>query len=212
MTEVLDTLFPLSVAFGTTGGPERATEIVALGSAGEARNARWAASRRRYDAGSGVRSVADLQAVLRLFEEAHGQLYGFRFRDPLDHSTAAPGMAVSATDCVQGTGDGALTRFPLRRTYGAQSWRLIRHPRLETLVVALDGVAVDQPAMVAFDAAAGELVFATAPAGGAVVTAGFEFDVPVRFDTGRLEVSLSHFEAGSLPSIPLIELLAEAGP
>jgi len=208
---VLDTLFPLSVAFGTTGGPERATEIVRLGSGHEARNARWAGSRRRYDAGAGVRSVTDLKAVLGLFEEAHGQLFGFRFRDPLEHSTAAPGSAISAQDCPQGTGDGSNLRFALVRTYGGSAQpRPIRYPRLETLQVAIDGTILAQPAEVFFDTASGELVFTVPPTAGAAITAGFEFDVPVRFDTDRLEISLSHFEAGSLPSIPLIEILPEA--
>ena len=44
------------------------------------------------------------------------------------------------------------------------------------------------------------------PPGGAAVTAGFAFDVPVRFDTDRLEIELSAFEAGSAPSVPLVEI------
>jgi uncharacterized protein (TIGR02217 family) len=44
------------------------------------------------------------------------------------------------------------------------------------------------------------------PGVGAAVTAGFLFDVPVRFDTDYLEVDLSAFAAGAIPSIPLIEI------
>ena len=45
-----------------------------------------------------------------------------------------------------------------------------------------------------------------APATGAVVTAGFAFDVPVRFAEDTLSVSRSTFLAGAAPSVPLIEL------
>jgi uncharacterized protein (TIGR02217 family) len=46
------------------------------------------------------------------------------------------------------------------------------------------------------------------PAIGAAVTAGFHFDVPVRFDTDYLEVDLSAFAAGMIPKIPLVEIKA----
>src|ERR1041385_3559591 len=79
-------LFPLDIALRSAGGPERRTEIVTFGSGREARNARWAHSRRRYDAGYGVKTLASLQAVVAFFEERRGQLHGFRWRDRLDHS------------------------------------------------------------------------------------------------------------------------------
>src|SRR5437868_13090431 len=107
-------LFPLDIALKSAGGPERKTEIVALGSGAEARNARWAHSRRRYDAGYGVKTLASLQAVVEFFEERRGQLHGFRWRDRLDHSSAAaPGVPASALDQGIGTGDGATSAFQL---------------------------------------------------------------------------------------------------
>ena len=80
-------LFPLDIALNSAGGPERRTEIVTFGSGREERNARWAHSRRRYDAGYGVKTLDALQAVVAFFEERRGQLHGFRWRDRLDHST-----------------------------------------------------------------------------------------------------------------------------
>jgi uncharacterized protein (TIGR02217 family) len=110
--------FPLDVALGASGGPERRTDIVTLGSGREERNARWAHSRRRYDAGYGVKSFAGLAAVVAFFEERRGRLTGFRFRDRLDHASARPGEAVTAQDQPLGTGDGATTVFMLAKTYG----------------------------------------------------------------------------------------------
>src|SRR4051812_50212674 len=83
-------LFPLDIALRSGGGPQRRTELVTFGSGREQRNARWADSRRRYDAGYGVKTLEALQAVGAVFEERRGQLYGFRWRDRLRPANAAP--------------------------------------------------------------------------------------------------------------------------
>src|SRR5215210_2412448 len=111
-------LFPLDIALKSAGGPERRTEIVAVGSGREERNARWAHSRRRYDAGYGIKTLEALGAAVSFFEERRGRLYGFRWRDRLDHGSAAPGAAVSPTDQVIGSGDGAADTFQLVKAYG----------------------------------------------------------------------------------------------
>ncbi|WP_417684636.1 TIGR02217 family protein [Roseibium sp.] len=209
MASFLDDRFPAAVAFGALGGPERRTDVVLLASGGEARNARWADSRRRYDASTGIRSLQDLRAVLALFEKARGRLYGFRFRDPFDHSTRNDNVLPGAEDQLLGHGDGIRTRFTLIKTYGsgAEAYdREIRLPDPLTLKAAVGGVEQALGPEVSVDPVTGELVFAAAPSDGAAVTAGFLFDVPVRFDTDRMEVSLTHFEAGDIPSIPLIEI------
>ncbi|WP_417667336.1 TIGR02217 family protein [Roseibium sp.] len=209
MTSFLEERFPSGVAFGALGGPERRTDVVLLASGGEARNARWADSRRRYDASTGIRSLKDLRAVLELFEKARGRLYGFRFRDPFDHSTRSDGATPSAFDQQIGSGDGNTDRFQVIKTYGADVATYDRQIRLldpASLKVAVDGTEQSLGTDVSHDPETGELVFAAAPPEGAQVTAGFLFDVPVRFDTDRLEVSLTHFEAGDIPSIPLIEI------
>jgi uncharacterized protein (TIGR02217 family) len=202
--------FPLAVALGATGGPERRTEVVTLASGHEVRNARWADSRRRWDAGSGVKSLADLAAVVAFFEERRGRLTGFRFRDRLDDRSCPPGATPSATDQAIGTGDGETRVFRLVKRYGAgfAPWvRAIAKPVAGTVLVAIDGAAVTQPS-VTIDVTTGTVTFAvaTTPVPGAVVTAGFRFDVPVRFDTDRLDIDLSAFTAGEIPAIPLVEI------
>ncbi|WJH39420.1 TIGR02217 family protein [Aliirhizobium terrae] len=204
--------FPLRVALGASGGPVRRTEIVNLSNGREQRNQRWRDSRRNYDAGSGVRSLADLYAVLEFFEARRGQLYGFRFRDPVDWASCAPGGAVSAVDQVIGTGDGETAVFPLMKTYqdAGGSWkRRIAKPVAGTVVVAVDGMMMPETSYVV-DAATGVITFVAdrVPGAGALVQAGFEFDVPVRFDIDRIDVNLAHFDAGRIPTIPLTEVLA----
>ncbi|MFQ3254242.1 MAG: hypothetical protein ACI9U6_002543, partial [Loktanella salsilacus] len=55
-----DIRFPANLSFGATGGPERRTEIVTLANGYEERNTPWAHSRRRFDAGVGLRSLDDI--------------------------------------------------------------------------------------------------------------------------------------------------------
>jgi uncharacterized protein (TIGR02217 family) len=204
-------LFPLDIALKSAGGPERKTEIVALGSGREERNARWAHSRRRYDAGYGVKTLDALSQVVAFFEERRGRLYGFRWRDRLDHSSAAPGASISPLDQTIGTGNGAQTTFALAKLYGAAHapyQRPIAKPVAGSVRVAIG--SVEQTAGVAFtcDVASGVVTFLPGhvPGAGAAVRAGFLFDVPVRFDTDYLEVDLSAFAAGSVPRIPLLEI------
>ena len=204
--------FPLRVALGASGGPVRRTDIVNLSNGRESRNQRWRDSRRSYEAGSGVKSVADLYAVLEFFEARGGQLYGFRFRDPVDWKSCGPGQAISASDQQIGVGDGATSAFSLTKTYAdaAGGWeRRITKPVAGTVVVSVGGVAKAATSF-AVDTTTGTVTFAAGhvPAAGQIVRAGFEFDVAVRFDTDRIEINLAHFDAGRIPAIPLTEVLA----
>ncbi|HWM82447.1 MAG TPA: DUF2460 domain-containing protein [Pseudolabrys sp.] len=205
-----EVLFPLDVALRSAGGPERRTDIVALGSGREERNARWAHSRRRYDAGYGVKTLDALSAVVAFFEERRGRLHGFRWRDRLDHSSAAPGVPAAATDQVIGTGDGETAAFQLGKTYGAAYAPYLRpivKPASGSVRIAVAGVEIDGEAFVC-DATSGIVTFVPGhvPAPGEAVTAGFLFDVPVRFDTDYLEIDLAAFSAGAIPKIPLVEI------
>jgi uncharacterized protein (TIGR02217 family) len=201
--------FPAALSVGSSGGPERRTEIVALSNGFEERNSPWAHSRRRYDAGLGVRSLDDLAAVVAFFEARHGRLYGFRWKDWTDFRSCAPSATPAPLDQVLGTGDGSAAVFALRKVYasGAQSYaRPIGKPVEGSVLVAVDGAAQAEGADFSVDHETGRVHFAAAPADGAVVTAGFEFDVPVRFDTDRITASLAGFAAGEIPSIPIVEV------
>ncbi|MGN6467965.1 MAG: phage distal tail protein, Rcc01695 family [Rhizobiaceae bacterium] len=207
-----DVLFPLAVSFGATGGPERKNEIVQLSSGREKRNARTALSRRSYDAGTGIRSLADLYDVLAFFEARRGSLYAFRFRDPFDMKSCRPDAEPGPLDQALGVGDGARASFPLVKNYGDGDEiyaRPIMKPAAGTLRVAVAGIEKTSPADFSFDEATAAVTFAAGaiPAAGQAVTAGYEFDVPVRFDTERIEIGLHSFKAGQIPSIPLVEVI-----
>jgi uncharacterized protein (TIGR02217 family) len=206
-----ETRFPTAISRAAHGGPERRTDVVVLGSGAEERNARWADSRRSWNAGYGVRSLDDLHAVIAFFEERRGRLHGFRWRDPMDFKSCPPEATPTALDQLIGTGDGATAVFQLTKVYGAafNPWiREIRKPVAGTVLIAVAGVAQTPGTDCTIDGTTGIVTFEPGriPALGQSITAGFEFDVPVRFDTDRLEVNLQGFRHGAIPSIPIVEI------
>ena len=199
--------FPDDISRGARGGPERRTQIVELASGDEERNASWANSRRRYDVAYGIRRADDLAAVVAFFEARNGRLHGFRFKDWADHKSCLPSQMPGPTDQAIATGDGTTTAFQLVKRYasGSQTWtRTIAKPIAGTVRVALDGA--EQLNGWSVDTTTGIVTFDTALAAGVLVTAGFAFDVPVRFDTDALDVTLDLERLGSIASIPLLEI------
>lgn len=206
-----ETRFPTGISRGATGGPERRTDVVVLGSGYEERNSRWADSRRSYNAGYGVKSIDDLHAVIAFFEERRGRLHAFRWRDHSDWKSCAPGALPSPLDQVIGTGTGAVATFQLKKTYGSvhAPWaRIIRKPVSGTVKVAVAGVVKTIGTAYTVSTIDGTVTFLAGniPLAGQSITAGFEFDVPVRFDTDKLDINLAGFTHGAIPNIPIVEV------
>ncbi|WP_374830004.1 phage distal tail protein, Rcc01695 family [Paenochrobactrum pullorum] len=204
-----DVAFPLGVSFGSVAGPEWKNEIVQLNSGHEKRNARWAQSRRHFDAGTGIRSLADLRQVLSFFEARRGSLFAFRFRDPFDHFSNHGAQEPTALDQQIGIGDGETNSFQLIKTYDTYS-RMITKPVALSVKLAVNGDVLQNGTDYQADALTGMVTLSEerVPDEGAVITAGFLFDVAVRFNTDRLQASISSFQAGEIPSIPIIEVKA----
>ena len=201
-----DVSLPARLAFGSTGGVERRTEVLTLGSGYERRSTPWADGRRRYLIGANLRSLDDMATLTAFFEARRGRLFGFRFRDFADFKSCAPGTAIGPGDQVLGVGDGTRTVFALSKIYGegAEAWtRVIRKPVAGTVRLAVEGI---ETAAFSVDSAMGEVTLEAPPGPGARVSAGFEFDTPVRFDSDRIEVTLESFEAGRMAAAPLIEI------
>jgi uncharacterized protein (TIGR02217 family) len=203
--------FPTNISRGATGGPERRTDVITLSSGYEERNSRWADSRRSYNAGYGVRGLDDMNAVLGFFEERRAQLYGFRWKDYADFRSGPPSTPPAAADQMVATGDGSTATFQLIKTYGSQFApyaRIINKPVQGTLLLAVAGTVRVEGMAFTIDDTTGLITFSAGsiPAAGAAITAGYEFDVPVRFNTDQLEVNVQNFMAGSIPHIPIVEI------
>lgn len=201
--------FPVALSFGSVGGPERRTDVVAISNGFEERNAPWAHSRRRFDAGVGMRSLDDVELMIAFFEARFGQLYAFRWKDWSDFRSVKPSLDISAFDQILGLGDDALTSFQLTKTYRSGDHEYVRpitKPVAGTIKVAVGPDELEEGVDFTLDTTTGLLSFETAPENGFPVTAGFEFDVPVRFDTDRIQTSVASFKAGDVPTVPIVEV------
>jgi uncharacterized protein (TIGR02217 family) len=204
-----DVRFPANLSFGSLGGPERRTEIVTLANGFEERNTPWAHSRRRYDAGLGLRSLDDIGELVAFFEARRGQLYGFRWKDWSDFKSCPASRQPDFTDQVIGIGDGETAVWQLVKTYasgiGAYQ-RPITRPVAGTVQLGVQREALQEEVHWEMDTTTGLITFSTPPASGVEITAGFEFDVPVRFDIDRIQVSVASFRAGDVPTVPVVEV------
>ena len=201
--------FPADLSFGSTGGPERRTEVVTLTNGFEERNTPWSQSRHRYDAGVGMRSLDDIATLIAFFEARHGQLYGFRWKDWSDFKSCAPSEVPGFADQEIGTGDGETTSFALTKTYRSGEFtytRDIAKPVESTVLVGISGEEQVLGIHYQVDLPQGLVIFSEAPDPGQTVTAGFEFDVPVRFGTDAITTSVANFQAGEVPSVPVVEI------
>lgn len=198
-----DVLFPLEIGREAEVTAEFSTNIVTTLSGHERRNSSWGNARLSYDVSPGVRSENELGILLAFFRARHGPAVGFRFTDPFDNSSNMMTGTPSMIDQNLGAGDGVRTAFPLIKTYGADGQvRRITRPVPASVTVAVDNVAATGWSL----NAGGIIEFETAPAMGAIITAGFRFDVPVRFATDRLDIARATFGAGDVPTIPLVEI------
>ncbi|GHG87327.1 DUF2460 domain-containing protein [Pseudodonghicola xiamenensis] len=201
--------FPASLSFGSAGGPERRTDIVTLANGYEERNTPWAHARRRYDAGLGMRSLDDIETLIAFFEARMGQMYGFRWKDWSDYKSARARAEVRFDDQVIAQGDGATVDFQLAKTYrsGAFSYqRPISKPVAGSVRIGLEQDELQEAVDYTVDTGTGLITFAHPPGIGQDVTAGFEFDVPVRFDTDSIQTSVASFQAGDVPNVPVVEV------
>ena len=201
--------FPASLSFGSVGGPERRTEVVTLANGFEERNTPWAHSRRRYDAGLGMRSLDDVENLIAFFEARMGQMYGFRWKDWSDFKSSIASGQTGYDDQTIAQGDGLQSVFPLVKTYrsGTHSYaRPITKPVSGTVRVGLGGDQMKEGIDYEIDLTTGLVTFQHPPERDVEITAGFEFDVPVRFDADRIETSVASFKAGSVPNVPIVEV------
>ncbi len=204
-----DIRFPANLSFGSVGGPERRTEVVTLSNGFEERNTPWQHSRRRYDAGVAMRSLDDIATLIAFFEARRGQLYGFRWKDWADFKSCAPSKDIGFRDQRIATGDGTTTTFPLIKAYrsgGEEYLRPISKPVAGTVLAGISADEQVEGVHFYVDASRGTITFDAPPEAGEEVTAGFEFDVPVRFGTDAIQTSVANFQAGEVPNVPIMEL------
>lgn len=190
--------FPPDISYGASGGPGYSTTVVTTVSGHERRNANWAAARGKWNVAHGLKKREQVASLIAFFRARRGRAYGFRFKDWTDHQAFAQ---------LIGVGDGAAKTFQLVKRYasgGEIETRLIAKPVPGTVKIYRDGVEASSGWSV--NTATGLVTFTTAPASGVQVTADFEFDVPVRFDSDQMDITIETYQLGSWGQIPVLEI------
>jgi uncharacterized protein (TIGR02217 family) len=192
----IETRFPTDIAFGATGGPEYSTDIVITHSGYEQRNANWSQARARYNVAHGVKTQTQLDTLIAFFRARKGRADGFRFKDWTDYQVASQAI---------GNGDGTTTVFQLVKTYadgGITETRTISKPVSGSVNIYVNGTL--QSSGISINTTNGQVTFTSAPAASAAITATFQFDVPVRFDTDRLSATIEAYGSNSWKDIPIV--------
>lgn len=200
MTSFVEVQFPTDISLGASGGPEYSTDIITTFSGWEQRNVNWSQPRGRWNVATGIKTNAQMESFIDFFRARQGRAVGFRFKDWNDYAVTAGNI---------GTGDGSTTAFQLRKQYtsGAVTVnRTINKPVSGSLTVYVDGVEQTLTTHYTVNTATGVVTFVTAPGSGLAVTADFEFDVPVRFDTDFMDVAAMTNGIKSWSGIPVVEL------
>lgn len=190
--------FPTDISYGSSGGPEFSTDIVITQGGYEQRNINWSDARARYNVAHGVKTQSQLDVLIAFFRARQGRAYGFRFKDWSDYSATGENI---------GTGDGVETQFQLTKAYVSGSTtvqRDIKKPVDNSVSIYVDSVL--QESGLTVDITNGMVTFTSPPAASAVITADFEFDVPVRFDTDRLSAILDSYGVNSWNDIGIVEI------
>ena len=207
-------LMPDTLSWGFTGGPGFKTDIITTDSGHEERVQRWDSARWQWRATRIQIDDDDAHELKEFYLTLAGAAYGFRFKDWSDYTTNPNDGKAAPTNLDQylGDADGVETQFQLAKnyTFGGNTYRrVITHPVDSTTVVAVGGTP--QASGWTVDTTTGVITFSVAPVTGQV-TAGCQFDVPVRLgitmDRG-FDLSMEAFNLNSLLDIPLIEILDE---
>lgn len=209
----IESRIPETALLGATFGPRWSTGVTVYGSGQEQRNANWA-----YPLVSCnlpfTDNRADIETIRDYFNAAQGRLNGFRVKDPTDWKSCDVGGTVSGVDQLLGAGDGTTVEFQLRKRYqfgNTLVYRTIKKPVAGTVVVrAIEAgspsTAYD-PGDWTVDTTTGIITFGSPPpASGTEIYAGFEFDVPMRFDTDELSIQVLTLAVLSIRDLPLVEL------
>lgn len=203
---------PTGLQYGSQFGAGFATIVQQTASGHEVRIARQSQARHRFFPLKALQSTTEALALKSFALARRGSLHSFRIKDELDNTSAADGTsAPTATDQAIGTGDGTETDFQLVKVYDSSGpapyTRTITLPVSGSIVVAVAGTPTTS-----FTESNGVITLNTAPTLGQIVTAGYRFEVPVRFARGIDEWAKLQADAygiWSMPDLECIEVLDE---
>lgn len=196
--------FPERIAYGASGGPEWSTTVAVTASGREQRNGSWTYPRHRWDVSQGIKTQADFETLRAHFMTMRGRLHGFRYKDWADY-------AVTHTDGKVTGLTGTTFQLIKRYTSGSQTLdRKIVKPRSSGFELKDGSTVLTLTTDYTINTVTG-VVTTTTTRTAANLTWSGEFDVPMRYDTDRLDGRIVARNSSGLlhewSAIPVVELV-----
>lgn len=193
--------------------PKWSTQISQVDSGAEQANQRWAHPLYRFTMPEVIREQVTFEAVRDQWLAMRGPAFTWPWQDPMDFASVAldaPTVVPVLTrfDQIIGTGDGVTRTFQLKKTYVRGSQTYVRDIHLPVLSTVLIGVAgMDPGAVWSVSRPGGEVTFNAAPTPGQSITAGYLYDVEVRFESDdAFEGIVQSYAVSGYASLTLVEV------
>jgi uncharacterized protein (TIGR02217 family) len=189
--------FPTDISYGMSGGPKFNTDIITTNTGSEYRNLNSLYARNKYNVATGIKTKEQLVHLLTFFRAMRGRAVAFRFKDWLDFRAINQTIAVA---------DGKTQEFQLIKIYQIGEFsekRRITKPVANLSTIYLENKITTNGHINPLN---GILSFRYPPQKGTIISADFEFDVPVRFDTDYISAAIENYGVHSILDIPLIEV------
>lgn len=203
--------FPDNISYGSVGGPKYSTTLVIADSGWEYANINWENARHEFNVAMGVRSHSELSELIKFFHLCRGRAHSFRYKNWLDYKSCDMEDVISPYDQVFGVGDDVSVEFQLKKRYElfginelTQEINIYK-PVPNTISVTKNDVILVYGTDYVVDYTTGKVTFSVAPLLGDILKWGGEFDLPCRFDTDEIQVTLDFYQHGST-NIPLVEV------
>ena len=195
-----NTRLPTDVERGVRGGPMFSTTVTMTDGGNTDTNQNWTYPLYKGNIGYGIQSKTLMDTVVAFFWARRGRQYGFLFKDWSDYTFTGSNL---------GTGDGVNQDFQCVKVYADSVrpfTRILKYPIESTMTVYKDGVAVPEADWSLLSTGEIRFTLGATPLAGVVITASGEFNIACRFLSDDLEIEMAVFNAGSVPSIPIMEI------
>lgn len=192
---------PDDISYGFVGGPEFSTNIITTHNGIEQRNSNWSIARARYRISHNIKNQTAINELITFFRARKGKAEGFRFKDWSDYQTSGQ---------IIGYGDGFATDFQLIKSYisGNSTYnRNITKPITASYNIYINSVIQTEVTDYNLDITTGIVSFTAAPINDAIISADFEFDVPVRFDIDNLSITHENYGVINISDVELVEII-----
>lgn len=196
----LEKRFPIDISYGSSGGPEYYTDVLSTTNGCEIRSSKIYTPKMKFNISTGIKNRQQMNDIIHFFRCCKGRKMGFRYKDWGDFYGQNEKVKVIDQHTIQ-----------LIKTYNLDhdiiEERIITKPVQNTVIIQINNQVIPTTQLnINYITGRITLLNQIINDSNSKITADFEFDVPVRFDTDYLPVTRENYNFYSLPNIELVEV------